>query len=938
MAFEEATLEDALTLRPPTSPDKAPSALGIVRRREIDIDWYDLLSEEAKNTLRDDLAEVVDSTNNIKNFFLRIWEDLGYTKEFIENSFRSKQGEFFDKGSVVFRHPKSTTVQQADVPVYLISSKKPEGDKFSTRVYIPLDDEGKPVDHDPDDATIVRYYDELWPKVKHLAVGFLPTDVAFPDGAAAAGFPQVSSIETSVEQESRESALIKAEFDRLDALISLSNTMKAVADEKVKSEAEGWWADPSKITVGEQKYLEFAARGTLLKDKLLELQKKAAGFGYYLCVEARDTRESRDSAGNVITINLTRGRLYREYRTTVRWTTSVTLYRTVVRRGSCGKRRVSRIPYVKTYHHLDVVPRFEEIKNVDDPIQLKIEDLRKQGKLVFVFREEDSGYTSENGERLSEITYRCENDERFRRRCVCVFPEYDSIFSGYKYELRNIFFFHPLPGMFPTEFPRAYVQEDLSYTIQWVHSELGQLVSTISLAPGEERNIVVSTSYKRDITNASSLTRSSEVTAGSSQDFATEIENEASREFSRSKSSSASGSAGFSYGGFGAKASASQTSTTSLKNFSRTLRKVARKAARNMNKKISQEVTSSTTEVISTSNSEQTTYSVRNSNEGRTLNIMFYQVNNMFNGGLYVDDLKLVMQSGREVIAGSGIFESFVYPLHDLDNALERMAPDKLPVEVPYSEDGAFVAYWDALMDALIETLGREYAAALDGNMERPSSSCCVLNVDEYRIPEIATLSAEERSSDALSVFRNRLGRSDTREKLGVKFEELKELLQDIIVSESPLVPDNLLVASGGVYADSIVGQRPATEPYAEKMRGLEASARSAEVAQTLAQTAAVRARTNLLFAPAAPTIVDGNLAYIENSPSFECKLSFDAAVSDGSWLALVNDTILSLEFADDRTSATLGGVLSEQLDSNAFFAGLLLIDRDTGNRIISAI
>jgi hypothetical protein len=925
-------LAHALKLQPPTSPDKAPSILSMSRRREIEIDWHSLLSEGDRNTLTNDLNSILEDDRNIKEYFLSVWEEKGYPRSWLWANFLVKRGELFDKGEVVYRDPATSKLTKTSVDVFLIVSKKKHGDdNHISRVYVPLDSEGKPVRLDPDGTDFDYYLVELWPLITSLAIGYLPTDTIFAGDPAEA---EIRKVESRVESESRESIFVRSEFDRLNALVSLSTKLKETAEAKIAAETEMWWDDPSKIVQGEQKYLQFSARGALVKDQMLELQKRAAAFGYYLCIE-NEVRKSRDDAGTPVDISLTPGSIYREYYTSVRWSTSVTLYRTVVRRGSCGKVRVDRVPEVRTYHHHEVVPRFELIKQVNDPIQDKINSLRDQGYVVFVFREQADGFISEKGERLTEITYRCGSDEEFRRRCVCVFPEYDSIFSGFKYELRNIFFFHPLPGMFPTEFPKASIEEELSYTIQWVHSELGQLVNTISLAPGEERNIVVATSYKRDVTNASSLSRSNELSIGSSQDFATEIENEASREFAKSKSSSASGSAGFSYGGFGAKASASQTTTTSLKNFSRSLRKVARKAARNMNRKISQEVTTSTTEVISMSTSEQTTLNVKNINEGRTLNIMFYQINNMFNGGLYVDDLKLSIKSGREVIAGSGIYESYVFPLHQLDVALEQFSPDKLPISIPY-EDGAFVSYWNSLIDTLIDVLSDEYATTIGNDSKNSARSCCVMNLDTLDTLAGGALTTEEQQLDALAVFKQRSGPTEDRSSLGKKFAELKLLLEEIVVSEEPLVPDQLLVASGGVYSDSIVGKRPATEPYAERMRDLETVARKAEIEHTVAKTDALKARTKLLFDEDAPHIVSGNFTYVGTSSNFTGSLQFNKELDDGDWLALYESEPISIEFSNEMRSASVSGDISSGLDTPQFLRGLLLLERRSGSRVVS--
>jgi len=112
------------------------------------------------------------------------------------------------------------------------------------------------------------------------------------------------------------------------------------------------------------------------------------------------------------------------------------------------------------------------------------------------------------------------------------------------------FFKKPLPGILPTMLPRLALEESLSYRISWQEMQLGELISSINLAPGEERQVTMTRAFERETTVSRSTTSVFDISQTDSTDLATEMENQSRQESQQSQNLDELPLAGFAQTGF----------------------------------------------------------------------------------------------------------------------------------------------------------------------------------------------------------------------------------------------------------------------------------------------------------------------------------------------------------------------------------------------------
>lgn len=467
-----------------------------------------------------------------------------------------------------------------------------------------------------------------------------------------------------------------------------------------------------------------------------------------------------------------------------------------------------------------------------DPLKKIIDDIKENTKnqslFHYSFIKTPQGYVNENDSSITikSILKKCELDEKFRLSCIISVVTYDFILSEKKYPRDAKVFVFPLPNLFEYEFPDIKIRESLSYRIAWEGAELGQLVNSINLAPGETRQITLSTSFTQQTTKSSSIKSTSEMSTSNSFDLSSELQNEASTEIN--KKSSFSANAGFSFGGFGGGASGGTDSN--IRTFTKDMSKLAKKASSNINRKLTSEINESSSQSISINQSSSKTSTISNINQGSTLNLMIYQINNKFKSGLFIEQFEISLIENFELIPNSGLIEEKVINFKNKDrffeylyNYLEKITYqleefDKKTIELKILKKIISIIEEDYRIEKLIkskETIISKVEKNINSNIE----------LENYI-----------NENNKLMINRN-----DNIEKIKEKYNENKNIIINVTndfdnyLKNCEFIDKNLFeiddellessfftINSGAFYIDSLVGMNPATEPYSESMRNLE--------------------------------------------------------------------------------------------------------------------
>jgi hypothetical protein len=825
-------LRNLLRIGTPGAPEETPPVFSFQRQREVEINWKQIYQD----------SEGKGSVKAIRDYFEDSW---GFPKD--------NQVTDNDLSKLFFPKPES---EWAIKEIGYTGKDKTLAETQSTfkTVFKLVGNETKPVGDPVAKGLIFRHrpsgrrYLVLPYPGKELSIDELRDNVEAYNSAWAS---KIAGVEMVFEKkEDAENLCVQfSEIDlrpgiiarrynelkiRLDLATSVSNALPPIDTDKLKALMDAG-KDVEEIARLQQKYARIKKYVADVQREIERLASIAENMGLVLCIQEQ-TITKPDKSQTKLEV----GKIYKPYQHRITWATTHT--RPQLRWAFVF---YYYKPVTVTNSHVAVVIDYAPVNTSVDLLMRWREEYMQsnpQGDVI-VLQQAGKHFVAADGSPLRAIMDRCDLDESFRRRCVLLLPIFEESITGERVLTKYHVFKNPLPGITPVIMPRLTIEESLSYRTVWDGMVLGELVNTINLAPGEQRTIHVRRAYKRETTVSRAAVSVFDVNRAESTDLATEMERIARHERERSTNLQTEASA--SGGAFGVTASSSVKAgvTTSAKEFGQAMAKVAKNAATSVTQQNREEVTSSTSMQTTVETSEETTAQIRNINEGRTLNLMFYRLYNRYKGGLYMEGLQFNLIPSVETIAGSGVFEAETYSATELNKVLDKLQQNPLMLDLDYDAE---LRLRETVIAEILNLVHNEY-----GDEEKETESVTLRTQAGRKMPQ--TQAQPKRSVNVLPIkgintvaLMKTISKADAqRFQKGVKDfktsledvqKQLDELLRDTVPNlktSLEIEPVNLMVGSGGLYLDASVGALPSTEPYSEEMRKREIRMRDAEIFTT---------------------------------------------------------------------------------------------------------
>lgn len=822
----EGRLVSHLDIKPPEDSAKTPPVLSFKRKREVEIPWGDVFKGITEGS--------PGSVSALRAYFQRSW---GYDDESLKNALADDKDLLFKGDKPLVQQvaatgdapaPAFSTAFQADGT----ATAEPIESGFllrqgsSGRLYHLIEAApGLTADHFKDWE---RYDQSLW---KDHVLG---AELVFETADEA-------TVEyTDFEEVDLRAAVIDRKFGELRLALKFATQVQ----EKVSAITEQLIGDIVNTSLNADEIENLQRRVLRLQigeqdaQRAIErLVSQAASLGFVLLPEGGKVPAPELGEGKKRDVD---AGLYQEYTRTARWTTTYKVRKKIVSGWWIFKTtRIEEFDRTKT--HEQQVLAYKRVDTSKDLLSETRQDLAAKGMEVFVFDRSPDGFVTVDGTPLRRVMDRCDFDEEFRRHCAVLLPVYEHSLLGDRMVAKYSVFKRPLPGILPTMLPRLALEETLSYRISWREMQLGELINSINLAPGEERQVTMTKSFKHETTVSRSTTSVFDISQSESTDLATEMENQTRQESQQSTNFQSTATASGSYGPFSASATASGGTTRSLNEVSQAISKVARKAARSVSQQNREEVSSSSTARTEITKTDETKATLTNINQGRSLNLMFYRVNNKFSGGLFLDDLGFSVIPGVELIAGSGVHDSRGYGLQELPRLLDEFDDEQLPFDLKSDQRAE---YGQRVLESIRKLLESEYMRHSQSEAresKRTGQAQTMSMADETGAQEpgptisVGLLCMPTAPAKPAAKRERRGGRKSAAVAEvaadATGFDEFAEALRKATIdSDAPMVPQDLLVSAPGLYLDAVVGAQPGTEPYSEEMRVQEVRMRAADV------------------------------------------------------------------------------------------------------------
>jgi hypothetical protein len=813
---EPDSLECHTELRP-ISEKRELERISFSRSREVKIDWDLVISSDVANK-KPYVSGV--GIEYLRSELERLWGYPDGIKTFAEVERIAMYTQSVDPPMVTFTVPNS-------LRLYMVVL-----DPSQSGTLPPL----------PPAFKSFKAYEDFWANVAR---------VSSRDGSVT----EMSSVDLAP-------AIIYRQYRELITLRKLGESLAINAEKIAARELDGFLSAQD-IDTMTASYLQMHSLKIDVELKLERLRDKARDLGYYLALTKENITLPDGSKDE-----LEAGEIYQPFAVWFSWET-VQLRRELVRSSSWlfgSSSWVMQIPY-RVQHIKQIIKYNKTIPDFDPWIE-KERELASAGFMVFRFIRLGEKYVTVKGEPIEDIVERCEVDVDFAGRCAVLIPVYEQGLVSGEVLSRYIVILRPRRGTQPVHLPRLFIEEDLLFSTHFNSVEVGELVESINLAPGEEREIVIEKTTSSEQESRRTATSISDLTESDRIDLSTEMEREASNSNERTTTQSLSAKVGGSYGFASGSAEGSTSSTQTTRQFARDLQKVANKASRSVTRQTRQEVKTETVAKTSVSTRQSTKISIRNINDGRSLNLLFYQLYNVYTLSLRLERMTFTLLSGKEIIAGTGIVLPEVYSLHQLPGLIERMDLLNFPIQPnkkkypSNTQAAAREAYQKIIVAALKETL-QEY------NIGEPDSSESI----NVRVPAVVPNQSAEQDIKDLTQALNRIQYTNASiTPPGSDKEDVQKLV----------------VGSPGLYLDAFVGVRASTEPYSEDMRSMEISKGLAQVREIEARAAYSEA-----LARRVSRLEPDNTVSAKADDLRSLTLTFEKPPLLGDWSLYVADTLV---------------------------------------------
>ena len=434
-----------------------------------------------------------------------------------------------------------------------------------------------------------------------------------------------------------------------------------------------------------------------------------------------------------------------------------------------------------------------------------------------------------------------ENDDFYKRYLII----YNPVFSGVR--------LHP---------PSVFFQEKFTLNAQWSGISLGEMSHSISLFPGEQRTITLTTVKKRteninqssSIENKQTTSKERNLASKQSDNFLTKLSDsvDTNRALTKSLSNTSNYESnhevGFDMGigdflkfditgKTGAKGNIENSRTTSLssvrKRTSNIMRQVSTEVS--VNNKLSFQTSSSASESkqhnYKTEDLEttKTNMNLANNNSGKTINYNFFQLRNNYSALLFADNLKILFDSGIELIPGTELTLSKSYNINDYQNIIR---------------DFQFIDDTSALSKDIVLLISadliRRYLAAHSRDHSKISPK--LLRTVPRNSKKWLALRSEIKLAHSTQTNETLLDSTSSIHQGLLDFISSQKMIVATQVSEEELYSVN----SGKWFLDAHLGYHVATEPYLEKRRAIETERQQALVEEITARSDAGEFPTQL--------------------------------------------------------------------------------------------